>query len=810
MPFFPAGGGGSTPWLATQMYVSPSGNDNNPGTSWQTPFKHIYNALVALRAAGGGTLFVASGCSVGGPVTGQGIWFRRDRVNITGQPAGFFPAPGFIPLDVPIKIVGCGDSPGVGPFVNPVQTDFDVGVTGGDRLLPRVCVVGMAQQQPFTMENMQGSTADFIGNRIGVDYDRKTNGDVALMTVTNGTRTGTSTVLTVTLPTGLTVTTASRTSNVTTLHIPNPGLPWAPIRVGGHIKVTSTDPNFSSGDKTITAMVGPLAASPTLYWEVSYAETAANVASGPVSGSVVMQSHGCIAGEILDLFSTNAHFTNAPYKVTSATAETITILDEQGDGDRNINNIGTCAHQERCYGQTQMVRFTNCANPVASAGFHGFDIGATQSIVPIIEDCYAGGSADRVTHDPRIQASVYCYGGSDGASGLRIYRSNTNGCEMLHETGASATGYLEVHSLLHEQPSSLSTLPAMRAWGNQFTVVTADDVSNNDGAVVNVADIELTGIPASQAIITRSGPVDGPCMSGDNWRFANVWGAGLASPWRGGPYGSGLHVTTWADGRITGKHPGSARSFGVQQPRFANVIEAPSAWGISGGDPVRTLNVSGPDGNSTATRLVSTAQTLTIIHHDAVDGNTWAVGGHFVVCGWVNAHSTVAMLPSVCFEVLATGITWEESGTGTLLIPAGYNGTGWQFVSAVGTVATVSDSTPNFIVYVAGQAGGTVDYEGVTAFYIPDTVAADDAVEYALTMKAMPRYLAPGMAGTLESTKLIAHGGLGVSASLAKTVGAGSGQLTLTGTGTTYIPIYAADGTTIQGWIAQLQATVNP
>ena len=66
------------------------------------------------------------------------------------------------------------------------------------------------------------------------------------------------------------------------------------------------------------------------------------------------------------------------------------------------------------------------------------------------------------------------------------------------------------------------------------------------------------------------------------------------------------------------------------------------------------------------------------------------------------------------------------------------------------------------------------------------------------------------MAGTMEGQKFIADGGIGTNTANTNVAGAGSGELTLTGTGTVYLPVYGRNGSTILGWVALLQATVNP
>jgi hypothetical protein len=56
----------------------------------------------------------------------------------------------------------------------------------------------------------------------------------------------------------------------------------------------------------------------------------------------------------------------------------------------------------------------------------------------------------------------------------------------------------------------------------------------------------------------------------------------------------------------------------------------------------------------------------------------------------------------------------------------------------------------------------------------------NDFYEYAGTLKYQPRYLLPGMVGTMEDQKLIAHGGLGMKTSLVEVTAPGSADRLVT------------------------------
>jgi hypothetical protein len=79
------------------MYASPNGNDSNDGLSQGTAKATIYTALCSLpggncstHQAGSGTIGIANGTQLGGPVTGQGIWVMGSSdPNYSSPPTGW-------------------------------------------------------------------------------------------------------------------------------------------------------------------------------------------------------------------------------------------------------------------------------------------------------------------------------------------------------------------------------------------------------------------------------------------------------------------------------------------------------------------------------------------------------------------------------------------------------------------------------------------------------------------------------------------------------------------------------------------------
>lgn len=814
---FPPPGGDGGPWLGlTQIFVSPSGADNNDGLGWPTAKKTIYEGLWALYNLGGGTIYIAEGSEVGGPVPNQGIRIRKDFMPNAEIPY-FFAAEGFVPTG-PIRIVGCGQNNGVSAFRNGVCATFQGG--GDSAFNPKIWIVGGGgATNTMIVENLRSDLSfNVSGTNVGVDFDRKLDGTVKHMDILNATRTGNTTVYTVDLDAtaGIPVTTAERTSNVTTLTINNPGYPWMPwkrtvlVRFSGDVGA-----GFPAGDYELTASSNAI--NDNVTWTVSYADPGLDTA--PVAVTATLKTHGCITGDLINL-ATDAEFEDqfqsTQYWVDDATIDTITVTDVfDAEGDADEDDIGTLARQERFYCGTSNVQLDNVAMAVTQGNLNAgpaFNIGHTQAIAPVMRRCWTTGYVGDGTgpRDERRMAGVYVYPGTCPGSGppcISIFIKDTCGTNgsIFCESSVDSVGVVDVRDTLIETQLILDLgLPALRIDGNDYMSVYTDNVANAD-ADFQDACVVLNNCPPSACIINRSAYVDGSCVGGNPWFVPAVYqtaGRNEPTPW------SRRQTAAWADVRIAGKHPAAVRAMGPVAARFQNIIAAPGSWLLRGA--TLTTGQQAPDGSATAVKVLSVGEYLSIFP-DGVTGDTWEAGGKFAICGWINAEESIALGGAELFRVLTSDVTFVETTNGTIRAP--YTGSGWQFVSAFLTVDTVSDSTPNIEVEVLFPNTKVMHFWGMTAFYIPPTaVTNDDNDIYELlgTLKHQPRYLAPGMTGTMEAQKFIAHGGLGINSGITKTVGAGSGQLTLTGSGTIYHPVSDDDGSTILGWVALLQATVNP
>jgi hypothetical protein len=227
-----------------------------------------------------------------------------------------------------------------------------------------------------------------------------------------------------------------------------------------------------------------------------------------------------------------------------------------------------------------------------------------------------------------------------------------------------------------------------------------------------------------------------------------------------------MQVQVWADGRITGKHPAAARAFGALSARYKNVVADASLWtGTTGATITPGGGVVGPDGGPSDLIESDTLPVNVIIKPDGVDGRTWATaaGGRFVFCVWIRSTNPTDLFGSVAV-INSASFTPMSFGTG-------FCGTGWQLVTGHVVIGAVGSATPSYTVYLTLAAHASVSVRAATAFYVHPDVDDNDFFEMAGTLKPQPRYLMPGMVGTMEDQILVAHKGIG---SVIETVTLGS------------------------------------
>ncbi len=828
MPIYPDTGG-STPQPGlngAQIFVAPSGSDSNDGTSWSLAKQTAYAGYARLYALGGGVLNIAADCDVGGPVAGQGLWLRGDDATITGwQPT----------IQCTINLVAGNAPPQL--FANPDQGWLKGGSnTASDfRRKPSIWVcaddfhlIRFNNIRPVPAAGHLGNSdlGSFRTWRMGWDYTRSSDGSIKEITVTGSSRTAHVTTHTVTLPAGVAATTAQRTSNIVTLTIPRPAgeakaPPW---NVGTKFYWASNDEaNFPSGAHTVITSTSFL--SGTTDWSITYADTGTDHTSS-TPGSVKSIVTG--VGEYIDLESTDALFQSTQYKVTAtsitnSTTGTITCTDPWNATTNTATNTGVIICQERAYNQLLAPYLYNCSgySPQPSGAVAQyqtgptFDFGSVTAIPPTLDSCFLTGyypaSGSGVVYDDDRSVAVFAYGGVSGASALKMV--NCTGTQTaIRFIGGTIGGSVEIDGVF-DSPNGEPPPPYHFTLNSSNSVdivrcEVADDFSNTGIPVVDGSYDPLkvlgTGFPGSCV-----GPSRNPIGTYLNW----VAGLDphsqpiLQTPWAQGQVG------TWALNRITGRHPAGNRQISPTMARFKNLIDAPSAWTQNAG--TLSTGIADPMGGTAAVRLADSggAGCNITVRASATDAsNTYAVGGKFIIGAWVRAYSNDLDVTRVFSFVCATsGLAWVNSGLSSWTAQSDANIDGWQFVYSADTISAISGQ-PTFSIKLYGPeptSGGNVDMFAPCALYIPDTLNQNDVSEYFGTLRAQPQYLQPGMAGTFESQKFIAHGGSGIATDITKVVGGGAGQLTLTGTGTVYEPRYGADGTTILGWVALLQATVN-
>ena len=137
---------------------------------------------------------------------------------------------------------------------------------------------------------------------------------------------GSSTGFTTTIELGANITSASRTSNVTTLVISENVGPGYNYGVGTYIYVNSTDVNFTSGVYAITGATFP--------FTITYREVAPDQGSVSNIGNVVLVNsaktlldHGFEVGYECNLDSTNINFTDGFKVITAKTAHSLSYED---------------------------------------------------------------------------------------------------------------------------------------------------------------------------------------------------------------------------------------------------------------------------------------------------------------------------------------------------------------------------------------------------------------------------------------------------------------------------------------------------
>src|SRR5579872_4532982 len=344
------------PTIANVRYVAPYGSDSASGSSWDTAMLSISAALTQLQAAGGGELHITDG------VTGN-FWFRGDGVS----------APGWF-SDFPLKVVGHGRSHI--QFGFPAASITTGAGGGGGRFAPSIWLAKTFQAKEF--HNLVPAS-NFCNQLVRMwDYRRdQSTGAVIQPAITSWTRNGDGTsTLVLTLPPPISIATASRTGSLVTLRLSLPGSCMCNTKPGQVVRISSTDPDFASGD-FLTAG-GTDGYSGVIVYDQG---TGTGTASGGAIGT--FQSHDCGVYDRIDVVSTVTDVPSTMFRVCGRgnDARTIVVTDPYGGkpyaiSDSFVGNYatsgtwtspGSWAYQDRwCY-QSSLVDFHNVQGYVSAA-----------------------------------------------------------------------------------------------------------------------------------------------------------------------------------------------------------------------------------------------------------------------------------------------------------------------------------------------------------------------------------------------------------------------------------------------------------
>ncbi len=398
-------------------------------------------------------------------------------------------------------------------------------------------------------------------------------------------------------------------------------------------------------------------------------------------------------------------------------------------------------------------------------------------------------------HDPDRKCWLLMDPGSRGASGAQLInnRPNVGGVRVY---GSKVAGWgVKVDQCRGDTLIGEDSPPAFESLeGNQFGYLYIDQCVTDD-ADPDVPNVVIdAGMASGDVRVTNCGLVEGPGLTEGGLAISS-WSVRTESPLVTGQTGF------WLGDRISGVPTSAYRNLGgLAQATLANVVDVPGSWQLFG--TTKTSGQADPFGGTGAWKIAGGPQNIFVYDHNL----TTVAGDRFAFGCWVKRASALAAGPGG--YVIALGCSPSN--------PAGFNPFGslrftgegeWQWMVVSGQI--------NSVVSVNVRAAIGIDdtlyiFQPTVYFSASGALSDNEWSELVQAMRPQPQYLTAGMPGTMDGYKFIGHGGFGTDSANAKVVGGGSGQLTLTGSGTVYLPMYDKNGTTIIGWVAQLQATVNP
>lgn len=788
-------------------YVHPNGVDTAVGTSWRQPLKTVVTAWRQLAELGGGTLYVADESQIapdGWPVTGLHV-FNDETVPGTVPPA-------------PITVIGVTSKNSTAGF-SFAPTARIYGGAGGiseDQDDPAIWLCGPEGQTPMRFENIRTQDGRNKPWRIGWDYAVRDAVTRAIVkpNVTHASRAAGVTTLTTEMY-SFDITKIKRVSNVVTV---TQALGQIPVPIGAQVYIDFTHAEFTPGWFAVVGQTSIDNGGDS----ITVASTGADFTDNSPTGD--FQSNCVAAADSITLYSTDAEFPSSHYRVLSVDEDDILVTDEYGFAPRSAtasaDDIGTFAAQDRRWHVFDRYQIVNCggtpergsetadrfcAGPtvdMAATQFFTFDHTSFDGY-NLPED---GG--DFTVRSLERRAAFLFDPGSMGAFGTGIfsYQYGQRGGFVIHSGLATSSG-ITIRHVVEDMDTSIKPVPAIDVYNANFSSQYVFDdiqIADNGGAVPTIRtdtnDLHYGAI----TVINPFGTIEGPCNLISNG--APNAAAAMGSPniyKRTGWYGS--------DRLVAGRHLAAARSGAPTTAPFdiKGGVQDSGTWAKSPGGVTITTSIADPFGGTNAIRIANATGSTGLVTLLASSFGGAPIEGDFMAAAmWIKPNAQGANhaftfrvgdndLTNIFLSGFADYPNFEDSGE-------------WYMAVVGGQLEDVSGGVTNTVLEIQVEDGGAVDVYLPTVFRAGFAMSAAEAAEWATHIQPMPEHIEASMCGTKVGQVFIADGGIGTNSANAKTEGVGSGELTLTGSGTVYLPIYDRDGSTVIGWVAALQATINP
>lgn len=501
------------------IYVAPygDGDDDADGLTRQTMVNTASVGYAKLLAAGGGILNLSPNWRARadidnpGDMAAFGLWIRGDGVAAENWQAS---CPCIITGEgVSPDILFCQPGAAIGRAGASTLTNAPV-IDGGGfpyRKYPGIWIVKTTDR--ITIRDVALSDSVYCPARVSIDYNRDgISGAPQFLTCTSATRAAGEVTFSLTLPSAIPISLLNRAVNGTTVTasfgaIPNTpsgaNATFPPWHVGTVVRIASTDANFPSGDVTITSVAANLDRSTD--WSFTYEQ--ANAYTGnSIANPATVQSHACSPGEFLDFASIIPQVPATQYRVSSVTADTVTVTDPYGGNALLLptvpasgtwTNPGSLCHQERVYVAAMGVVFDNFSSQVpgdATFGlFYGgptIDEGCSVAINTTVERCQLAGvfladvGLDAYPRDEvrmaawSVSPGNNTYSPATGAVALKNYSANGG---LYQEAGGNGSSTIVV-DWLGEASSGPKNAPAVQVYGNYNSAIKVDNARVADMA----------------------------------------------------------------------------------------------------------------------------------------------------------------------------------------------------------------------------------------------------------------------------------------------------------------------------------------